>query len=174
VSLPKCVTIAGVDYLLDHLANSVRVMRIPANSRMPERAVSLAISYGLHCFTRAAELGERENVSDGRERRVFAVDRYDLSHQLPGILDSLESRKCFHTAYSNFFTVEYVNQSGVKQDYVVYFRTWRSGTKDAGDVRVHVESAYLRSDAPKWKKPIRFKVIVANTFTKKPIVEPGN
>ena len=156
----------------------MREFFIASNQRAPERRISLSITYGLHCFSRALYDGENKPkglVSDGREHRVFDLGRYELSLRLPRVLATLELRPCFHTGYRNFFTVEILDKQGIKHDYVVYFRTWRAASNEVGDVRVHVESAYLRADAPqRYKKSIRFKVIAANTYTGREIHEPRN
>lgn len=170
------VALNGESYSLEHLSASVRELVIAPNPRAPERRISLAVTYGLHCFSRSIDDVKSTNlVRDGREQRAFDLERYRLSRALPGIIDSLDLRRCFHTGHRNFFTVELVDEQGLKQDYVIYFRTWRAAAGEAGDVRLHVESAYLRSDAPqRHKKSIRFKVIVANTYTGKEIHEPKN
>ena len=169
---------AGVSYALEHLNASTRQLIIAPNPRAPERCILLSISYGLHGFSRAIRDGEIEPnglISDGREQRVFDPERYRLSLELPRVLATLELRRCFHTGHRNFFTVEILDAQGIKHDYVVYFRTWRAASPESGDVRVHLESAYLRSDVPhKSKKSIRFKVIAANTYTGREIHEPRN
>ncbi len=173
----QSVVLNGESHSLEHLNASIRELVIAPNARAPERRVRLAVTYGLHCFSVSIDDVKSTNVvvSDGREQRTFDLVRYRLSLALPDIVSSLELRRCFHTGHRNFFTVELVDEQGQKQDYVIYFRTWRAATGEAGDVRLHVESAYLRSDAPqRHKKSIRFKVIVANTYTGKEIQEPKN
>ena len=167
----------GESYSLDHLNASTREVFIAPNARAPERRITLAVTYGLHCFSVSKSNENKCNiiVFDEREERLFDLGRYRLSLALPEIIANLELRRCFHTGHRNFFTVELLDEQGRKQDYVIYFRTWRAASGEAGDVRLHVESAYLRSDAPqRHKKSIRFKVIVANTYTGKEIHEPKN
>lgn len=171
------VLFEGQCYSLDHLSASIREVFIAPNVRAPERRIKLAVTYGLHCFSvsNSNENKCKTIVLDEREERLFDLDRYRLSLVLPEIIANLELRRCFHTGHQNFFTVELLDEQGQKQDYVIYFRTWRAASGEAGDVRLHVESAYLRSDAPqRHKKSIRFKVIVANTYTGKEIHEPKN
>lgn len=171
------VVLEGESYSLEHLNASTRELVIAPNVRAPERRICLAVTYGLHCFSISIDDVKSTNlvVRDGREQRAFDLARYRLSLALPEIVASLELRRCFHTGHRNFFTVELADEQGQKQDYVIYFRTWRAAAGEAGDVRLHVESAYLRSDAPqRHKKSIRFKVIVANTYTGKEIHEPKN
>lgn len=171
------VLFEGQSYSLDHLSASIREVFIAPNVRAPERRITLAVTYGLHCFSVSNNNENKCNiiVSDEREERLFDLGRYRLSLALPEIIANLEFRRCFHTGHRNFFTVELLDEQGRKQDYVIYFRTWRAASGETGDVRLHVESAYLRSDAPqRHKKSIRFKVIVANTYTGKEIHEPKN
>lgn len=173
----ETVVFNGVSYSLEHLSASTRELVIAPNARAPERRIRLAVTYGLHCFSVSIDDVKTTNlvVRDGREQRAFDLARYRLSRALPEIVASLELRRCFHTGHRNFFTVELVDEQGQTQDYVIYFRTWRAAAGELGDVRLHVESAYLRSDAPqRHKKSIRFKVIVANTYTGKEIHEPKN
>jgi hypothetical protein len=168
----------GIPHPLNHLNAFKRELIIAANGRAPERRISLAITFGLHCFSRAIRPEEAvlsDVVSDGREKRVFDSERYRWSLELPSILQSLEIRRCFHTGHSNFFTVEVLNDQGQALDYVVYFRSWRAKSSEDCDVRIHVESAYLRDDKPqKHKKSIRFSVIAANTLIGREIHEPRN
>jgi hypothetical protein len=91
----------GTPHLLNHLNAFKRELIIAANGRAPERRISLAITFGLHCFSRAIRPEDAvlsDVVSDGREKRVFDAERYRCSLELPSILQSLEMRRCFHTA----------------------------------------------------------------------------
>ena len=108
--------------------------------------------------------------SDSRETRVFDFVRYELSKQLPQIIQSLDKRKCYHTGKGNYFTVD-IQDVG---EYDVYFKVARSSKR--GSLTLFVQSAYVRDqnhaeNRPR-KKPIRFSIIAYNTLMGKGIKQP--
>jgi hypothetical protein len=135
--------------------------------------------FSLHCFTRSGE-GETVDAgmrySDHRERRIFDFRRYDLSLQLPAIVKSLKTCKCFHTEHGNFFTVSIVDEAGDKVDYEINFTVSKSSK--AGIINLFIQSAYPRDAAysssrpRKHPKPIGFPVILHNVLNKIPIKAP--
>ena len=114
--------------------------------------------------------------SDHRENRVLDFRRYNLSLQLPAIVKSLMTRKCFHTERGNFFTVSIVDEGGDKVDYEIYFTVSKSSK--AGIINLFIQSAYPRDAAysssrpRKHPKPIGFPVIVYNVLNRIPIKAP--
>jgi hypothetical protein len=95
--------------------------------------------------------------------------------RLADVLRNIGSRRCFHTGRGNFFTVEVVDEDGVRIDYSIYFKVSRGGPSRAGLV-LFVESAYVRENIPlrrpRPRKPIRFSIIAYNTTMGKLINEP--
>lgn len=154
-------------HLYPHTITYVR----PAEGSDPPRPYTVKISYSMHCFTRECKTGETPDpallYSDDRETRVFDFNRWELSRHLPGIIKGLMGRKCFHTGYRNFFTVELINEADkaiVK--YEIFFEVSRSTQK--GILNLFVQSAYVRDTPEAGKRrhnpPIRFAFILHNTL----------
>lgn len=161
-------------YSLDHLHPYQREHVIPAKGDNPERRFVLNTSYGLHCFTRKARKGEQVSSSnlyaDSRETRVFCPERWELSQQLPNIIDTLGQRRCLHTEGEEFVTLKVV-QWGREFDYAVFF-TVSKGGKSGADLNLFVNSAHERFNTLKHKKPIKFDVILMNRYLNRPIKKP--
>ena len=140
----------AVRYSLAHLYPFIQVIELPATDRHPARAVGLYVSFGLHTFTRAVELhdGDDELYEDNREVRTFCPARYKRSLELPGIIRTLESRRCeFARGMSggqvNYVTVEMAD--GTR--YAAFFDV--RPLKKVGPDAVHlmVQSAYVLDPA---------------------------
>jgi hypothetical protein len=162
----------GVLYDLSHLHPKTVVFNQPASGKKPERAYTVNVGFGLHCFTRGTGLYERIDpeliYEDSREWRIFDCCRYELSKQLPAIVDGLPRRKCYHTERGNFFTVEAVNDAGRLVEYSVFFDASRSSVR--GCINLFVQSAYTRDIRHgSYKKPIGFLIILYNTLNKRAI-----
>lgn len=161
-------------YELDHLHPHHREHVIAARGDNPERRFLLNVSYGLHCFTRRPLPGEaipQEGwYSDSRERRVFCPERWELSQQLPGIIETLGQRRCLHTGREEFVTLKMI-QWGREIDYAVFF-TVSKARKSQADLNLFVNSAHERYNRLKHTKPIKFDVILVNRFRNRPITPP--
>lgn len=165
-------------YDLCHLHPHTLVYVQPSKGKLPERQYAVDISYSLHCFTHGIEDGEDPDgcllYGDGRETRVFDFKRWELSRYLPGILQALMERKCYHTGRGNFFAVEVVDHVGNKVNYEVFFTAYKPAGKKA-NLRLVVQSAYVRdwvhSNRPH-TKAIRFGVILFNVLNGKEIRTP--
>jgi hypothetical protein len=162
-------------YDLGHLHPSERIFRQAATKDKPARDYVVQVIYGLHCFTRKPKDGEPAPdlalwYADTREKRVFDFGRYELSKQLPGVVEQLLGRKCYHSGKGNFFVVELFTVGGQKAEYEIYFDASRASTKKG--VNLYVQSAYIRDqqhagNRPK-KKPIRFEIILFNVQNGRP------
>jgi hypothetical protein len=145
---------------------------------MPERRYKTDVTFSSHCFTRGLKDGEQPErallYSDVRETRIFDFRRYTLSKYLPGIVDGLAERKCFHTGVGNFFTVEICDENGSPAEYEIFFKAYKPAKK--GTISLSVESAYVRdkqhANAKPFGKAIGFYVILFNTLNNKPIRVP--
>jgi hypothetical protein len=102
-----------------------------------------------------------EPYSDNRETRAFHRERYEWSHRLREIIESLERRKCYFARREHFITLE-TEDTPAGYEYRIFFTVRR---KDAGAVELVVQSAYLgrKELRPRGqtKKPIGFRVIVS-------------
>ena len=159
---------------LEHLHPALWDITIPAKGKNPERNLTVAVSYSLHCFTRQEKAGETVAAdawySDSRESRVFDRERWALSYSLPEIMSTLEKRRCLHTGREEFVTVEILHE-GRTVEYAVFFTVTKSG-KAGVDLNLFVNSAHERVEAIKHKKPIRFHVILLNRYLGKTIKPP--
>lgn len=136
------------------------------------------ILFSMHCFTRKPlvdELHEETMFYHGPKEkdRVFCLDRYTLSQQLPSIVRSLDQRTCWHTHHGNFFTIEIQNLEGETKDYEIYFDVFKSNN---GWMTLQIKSAYIRDNSYKTAQPrkrkIRFSIIVKNRATGKKLRPP--
>lgn len=163
----------GVNYSLRHLHPCGFDLIIPAQGLNPERSYRLNVIFSLHCFTRGAREGEiippDWAYRDSRETRIFDLERYRSSFDLPRIVTSLSEAKCFHDKHGNFYVFETVDTNGVKQYYSVFFTLSRAGGKMG--LNLFISSAHLRAKPPYAHslKPIRFRVLVHNTWMGKAI-----
>ena len=163
----------GERYDLSHLHPRTCRYEQPAKGDKPARVYFI---FSLHCFTRDILDGEAVNkallYADNRETRGFDFQRYELSKQLPAIIESLGQRKCFHTGHDNFFSVALIDRDGNRIEYDIFFTVSRASRKK-GVVNLYVQSAYARDvnhgNRPRMKSPIGFYVILFNVLNNRPI-----
>jgi hypothetical protein len=163
-------------YDLSHLHPTSLTYEQPAKEDKPALTYTVEVRFSLHCFTRGIGDGEHPDpallYSDSRETRIFDFRRYELSKQLPGIVQNLSRRKCYNTGKGNFFTVVVIGAQGQPIDYDIFFEASRSTRKG---LVLFVQSAYARDaqhgSRPR-AKPIGFYVILYNTLNNKPIRMP--
>lgn len=160
---------------LGHLHPSTLSITIPATSKDPARNLRIAVSYSLHCFTRdplpAEAVLSNMWYRDNREQRVFDSARWECSLLLPGIIGSLERRRCMHTAHEEFVTVEVVTNER-SFDYAVFFTVSKAGKGASADLNLFVNSAHERYNALRYSKPVAFKFIALNRFLGRKIKTP--
>ncbi|MCK0769365.1 hypothetical protein [Chromohalobacter canadensis] len=165
---------AGEVFDLSHLHPYETEYVVPAKGSNPERRFKVSVSFGLHCFTKTSDdvaaVPDDGWYADNRERRAFCHERWKLSKMLPGIIETLDSRKCLHTGREEFITIEVV-VDGRQFDYAVFFLVTKGG-KSGADLNLFVISAHERYNALRYKKPIRFHVILMNRYQGKPIKVP--
>lgn len=171
----KAPTVGGVTYDLSHLHPFDWEVQIPGKGNSPDLALTVRVTYGLHCFTRSAEDGERVEADrwyrDSREDRVFCELRWELSHQLPQIIATLQERRCIHTGREEFITLEVPHQ-GRTLEYAVFFTVTKASKAEGVHLNLFVNSAHERHDPLKHKKPIKFHFILLNRYQGKKIKPP--
>ena len=160
----------NTNYYLSHLRSRTMVYEQPAKGGNPARKYEVEVEFSCHCFTRGLpEEGPVDHkllYSD--EKRIFDFQRYRLSKLLPGIVEELPNRACFHTdtRQDNFFSLD---QQNGEETYEIYFKADRVGK---GRLKLFVQSAYLR-DKQHGSRPKNYKigffVILYNTLHQKPI-----
>lgn len=165
-------------YDLSHLHSRRFEYVQPEKGGKQSRAYKVDVIFSLHCFTRGPKVDERPDpallYSDPRETRIFDFQRYELSRQLPGIVEKLGEVRCYHTGRENFFTIHLIDQHGNQVEYEIYFTASRSSKR--GVINLFVQSAYIRdaqhlANRPH-RKPISFYVILFNVQNNRPI-RPG-
>ncbi len=160
-----------IKYDLSHLHPTKNLYIQAGKDGKPEQKYWVEVCYSLHCFSQKREPipDTSLNYSDAKETRTFDFTRYELSKQLPNIIQNLHQKKCMHTGKGNFFLIEVIMPNGEKADYEVYFDIQRAN----GKARLFVQSAYVRDIAhgnkTKTTKKISLFVILHNRLTGKPI-----
>lgn len=164
-------------YDLTHLHPKCLTYTQPAKGSNPARAYNVDVIFSMHCFTRGVDHADPDPAllySDNKETRIFDFRRYELSRQLPCIVEQLMNCKCFHTGRDNFLTIPLIDEQGNNVDYEIYF-TASKATRPSM-VNLYIQSAYVRDAAHHGnrphRKPIGFPIILYNTLNKKPIHAP--
>jgi hypothetical protein len=160
----------GKTYDLSHLNSGTLRFERPAEGSKAAEVYTVEVIFTLHCFTREPRPDERRDeslmYSDGHERRLFDYRRYELSKQLPGIIQTLPDRKPYQNANRrNFFSVETIAENGARAEYDIFFKVKK---KSKGRLELIVETAFVRdpgydSTRPHGR-PVRFWIILHNTL----------
>lgn len=174
-------------FSLEHLNAFYTEYFEPAKGEKPGRKYRCLVEFGTHCFTRSLNSNKNENLSDydpslhyyeeNRETRIFCLERYILSLDLPRILkEEIYKNKCFFTsANDKFLRISKKKQNGEFANYEIYFSLKKSKNCD---VHIFVNSAYIRSSDYQSRnnglrrKPISFFVLLDNTINNKRIKRP--
>lgn len=160
----------GKTYDLTHLHPRTFRYERPAEGNKPAEVYKVDTLFTSHCFTREPKKEEIYDIEqvypDDYENRLFDFRRYELSKQLPEIIQSLPTGKPRHNNNRrNFFSVEIITENGVTVEYDIFFKV-KKVTK--GRLEMIVETAFVRdldydSLRPEGK-PIRFWIILHNTL----------
>ena len=160
----------GVDgqiYSLAHLHPHRFTLRFAARSGYPARDVEIRVGYSSHPFTKKCADGETPHApySKPHDQRIFFLGRYELSLQLPKIIESIETRRCYATQFRNYFIVETFDLLPVNTEYRVFFNT-KKAEPDA--IRLYVESADAgapsKSPHGRWHESMLFRALVNKTL----------
>lgn len=171
-------------YNLAHL-NSFRVTYIqPQKDDKQEKTYHCLIEFSSHCFTKSTSTNRKEKpelidysllYKDKKETRVFCLERYELSFNLPTIFkNEIFKKKCFFTSASDkFLSIEFISDEGKILNYEIYFSLKKSNAKGC-DIHIFVNSAYVRTEENNQirRKSISFFVLLHNTITNKKINKP--
>lgn len=164
----------GNTYDLSHL-NAQRVEYLDERDEKKSIEYRFIVTYGLHCFTKNLENLSREEsqllmYSAPRESRQFNFERYELSKQLPSIIQKLgnkETRVC-HAGYGKFAVIKALDANGSEIDYFVPFSVFKESKK----LRLHVRSAYPIYEGTGKIKKVGFFVIAKNLLQGKKLPKP--
>jgi hypothetical protein len=157
----------GETHSLDHLHPMSWKLNQEAKGTNPQRIYNIEITFSMHAFTRSidhSQIDESLHYSDKKETRHFCFERYELSKQLPAIIQSLDKGYVFHTGRQNFMRIDIADAK-----YEIYFVVRRSAKADF-DLDIYIQSAYQRTygNSPRAGK-IKFYVVAHNTLHNKPI-----
>jgi hypothetical protein len=157
----------GQVYSLAHLHPHRLTLRFAARSDYLARDVEIRVGYSSHPFTKKCADGETPQAaySKSYDQRIFCLERYRLSLQLPKIIENIETRRCYATRFRNYFIVETFDLLPANTEYRVFFNT-KKAEPDA--MRLFVESAYAgapsKSPHGRWHKSLLFRALVNKTL----------
>jgi len=166
----------GKTYSLAHLHPFRFTCEVSRSHGYATRTIAVNVGFSLHVFTCAFDRAGNgaEEYRDDRECRAFDLERYRASFCLEALVRSLETRKCYFAKNDNFVTID---TAGVPagHEYRVFF-TVRPDRADVNTVTLLVQSAYFRRTdwgrGDSQRKPVRFRVILTNILSGKPLREP--
>ena len=133
---------------------------------------TIDVRFSNHCFSEAYDenhhTGPIVDVWDRGQRRIFSQDRYDLSLDLKGIVETFATGPVFQTPEANFVRVVAPGKNG-PAEYRVYFNAKRGGGQGVSDVSLFIESAYAPNPAKQVLSTarmtkVRFAVLVDKTI----------
>lgn len=142
------ISAEGKTYDLTHLQDFDRQVELLLRGGF-KKTVTVTFKFSNHCYTRSANPEERDPalglVQDGSSHaprfRVFDLERYNLSHQLVGLIDALleAQNKVYEGKHLNVFKTEVLNGEA-PIPYVFFMQP--SKKHEQKKLEVHVESAY--------------------------------
>jgi hypothetical protein len=149
--------VAGVDYDLGHL-DSFKLEVKPKGEGAPIYVVR--VSFGFHCFTRATMADDSPGlyIMQGKERRCFCFDPYELSKELPGMIRYAANGRAYFGEKSNFLIVESLSQQNAP--YVAFFDVEKAKKSGGVDAVMFVTSAHLRPKLPDRLPAVSFATLV--------------
>jgi len=166
----------GTTYSLAHLHPFRFTCELRSRHSDVARTITINVGFSLHVFTCAlarASVGAEEYWDD-RECRAFDPERYRASFCLEALVRALETRRCYFANKENFVTIETAG-APAGHEYRIFF-TVRPDRTDVDTVTLIIQSAYFRrmdwGRGDSQRKPVRFRVILANTLSGKPLREP--
>jgi len=143
----KKIRIQGVDYVMDHLEDLSLTIE----------ECRTKVMFSCHCFTEEYKEGRTPDLTyrHKNEKRIFSIERHELSKKLPLLIPSLEKATVYHTKKGSFFFVR--TESG--KPYVIFFRAYKSNSKDC-DVIVNIDSAYTKPNMTNYGAPVKFSTVL--------------
>jgi hypothetical protein len=159
----------GTVYDLSHLDPSVVEYIQAGTETVAAKVYKVNVIYTQHCFTRdiprSGVYDKALEHRDGKEVRLFDVDRWELSKRLPEIVCALAERTCQHAKENNFVTVESVTDDGSVVEYDVFFVASKAAR--AGFINLFIQSAYLKEQKQTGKRVGFLKILFSALSGKK-------
>lgn len=163
-----------VTYDLSHLDSHVVELVHTAQGDKAAITYRFHVTYSFHCFAKAypeqsEEDRKRLEYVTHKEARPFCFKRYELSKNLPEIVENLDSAKLiFHAGYESFAVCEVKNLDGDDVDYFVNFVAYREKKK----LRLHIKSAYPLDEKLGKVKKVNIFAIARAVLQNKPLPKP--
>jgi hypothetical protein len=163
----------GVVHDLSHLEPFLCTYVVPEQPGKAAMTYFVNVEFTMHCFTKTQQTGDDPerfycNDRDGSPR-LFDLERWALSLELPEIIRTLISRRITFTKRENLVTIELVRPNGELANYEVYFKVFKAGRR----LFLEVESAYVRSpglsNTPAIGRKIGFAVILKKVVAGEPL-----
>jgi hypothetical protein len=170
----KKFSLGEIIYDLSHL-DAHFVTYVDSSDKANPIFYKFIVTYGLHCFTRDTGDISTEDLaslmySAPKESRPFNFERYELSKNLPAIVNALANPETlvFHAGYGKYASVKVLDASGVQIDYFVAFAVFKESKK----LRLHVHSAYPKPERIGKIQKVRMLVLAKNLLEGKKLPKP--
>jgi hypothetical protein len=172
----------GTDYDLSHLDSKTVTFAVPAHKNLPARQFTVFLEYSDHCFTEDEKPGHDQALYYALEhhggkqfRRMFNLNRWEFSRQLPAIIEGLLDRWVYFTNGQNFHIMNLVDANGLTVQYLIFFQV---KPKDKG-LRLVLESAYpydpaLGGALPRNDNRARFSTILRKVSNGESLRKPSH
>lgn len=158
------ITIQGTVYDMAHL-NPFRF-----TVTVEGRDYVVGVEFSAHCFTE--ELKDHHTpdyrYTHDEETRAFDIERHRLSHQLPIIIGNLDRHPVYHTHRGTFLLFRMVDSEGASVPYLAFFDAIKASNKNE-DVRLIVQSAYMKPNMAERASPVKFSTLVKNKANRRPL-----
>lgn len=166
----------GQLYEFDHL----NPFQLVVPSKLARKDLVVDIKFTNHCFSYGDEDTDADEgvlFDQNGKRRLFCPDRYELSLELPGILEAMNSAPVKvrqTTARRNWSHVIQVDNDELPYDgpYYVFFELKRASREDGDDLKLTVESAYHEKegyDPPRLLGRMGFQLLCGKVYLKQPV-----
>ena len=165
-------------YDLSHL-NAHQVEYIDDRDKNNPSMYRFIVTYGHHCFTRKDDIAHLSPdeirlllYSTPKESRLFDFERYELSRNLPAIIQSLGQKETLvcHAGYGKFATVKLLDSNEREITYFIPFAVFREKKK----FRLHIQSAYPKNDKLGKIQKVNFFSIARNLWQNKKLPRPSH
>lgn len=155
---------------LSHLNEKIQKYVWAQTGSNAEKVFHARTNYSCHCFTRREIPGDpidQRYTDNGcctrNENRVFDERRYELSKELPRIMENLVGAPCYHTDRGNLLNVAILNREREVIRLRIYFAVSKLSVR--GMLDMIVQSAFPNDGdgpvpLPPGNKKIRFEVVL--------------
>jgi hypothetical protein len=148
---------------LTHLEPFEHRFQVAAIPGKPAREYRVLMEFTMHCFTKTQQVGDDPALFYSPDRdgtnRMFNLERWALSKELPFIIRSLAEHRIHFTNSRdhykvNFITIPLVLHDQTEVEYEVYFKVFKARKK----LRLEVESAYVRDPQSRNNRSVGRKI----------------